>query len=85
MVDITATLIFDFSRFPEPPEEDESSPPRRPQPLTDTETTAAIAKARAPIFPRDGRPRLTLKAFFELAEPSKGVLLIKGGTRDDVA
>ncbi|WP_370310731.1 hypothetical protein [Amycolatopsis sp. WAC 01376] len=80
MVDITATLIFDFSRFPEPPEEDESSPPRRPQPLTDTETTAAIAKARAPR-----RPRLTLKAFFELAEPSKGVLLIKGGTRDDVA
>ncbi|WP_394329683.1 hypothetical protein [Amycolatopsis keratiniphila] len=74
MVDIVATLIFDFSRFPEPPEDDdESSPPRRPQPLTDTETTAAIAKARAPR-----RPRLTLKAFFELAEPSKGVLLIRG-------
>ncbi|MFC3483464.1 hypothetical protein NQK81_29010 [Amycolatopsis roodepoortensis] len=73
MVDITATLIFDFSRFPEPPEEDESSPPRSPQPLTDTETAAAIANARAPR-----RPRLALKAFFELAEPSKVVLLIKG-------
>ncbi|WP_233222938.1 hypothetical protein [Amycolatopsis sp. BJA-103] len=69
MVDIVATLIFDFSRFPEPAEEGESSPPSRPQPPTDVVTTAAIASAIAPR-----RLRLALKAFFE----SKVVLLIEG-------